>query len=113
MLTPDILLDIVPAIQLFTDITNIEKIDTTEIGKFDKTKIQFLEEWLSVPEAAEVFETTKSRVHQMIDEGKFHYDDLRRVGIGPQPMIIIHKRCLNVVNSERRPYIRNGEHKKT
>lgn len=79
---------------------------------FDKEKIQRLEHYLTVPEVAEKLFTTKARVHQMIEEGRFNAEDLRRVGSGHQAPIIIKENCIEGVNLSRSTYVRDGQHKK-
>ena len=80
--------------------------------RFDKEKICRLENYLTVPEAAEKLNTTKARVHQMIEEGRFNADDLRRVGGGSQAPIIIHEDCLINIDLKRRSYEKDGKHSK-
>jgi hypothetical protein len=47
---------------------------------FDKTGIIRLEGWLTVSEAANILGKKRSRIHQMVEEGKFLLEDLRFVG---------------------------------
>lgn len=45
-----------------------------------KSKIRPLEDWLTIPETAEMIGRNRARVHQMVDENKFDTNQMRVIG---------------------------------